>query len=103
MLTYSTSIGCVLLRRLRHPELLPRARWSLGRLGIPINAAGLAYATYAFSWCFWLNSTPVDLESFNWAVVMFVALVVFSVGYYWVRGRHIYTGPVVLTEGWGSE
>ena len=103
MLTYSTSIGCVLLRRIRHPELLPNARWSLGRWGVPINIGGLVYATFAFFWCFWPNGTPVDLQSFNWAVVMFVGLSVISVVFYFVKGQHVYTGPVVLVEGWRSQ
>ncbi|KAI4246429.1 MAG: hypothetical protein L6R42_009911 [Xanthoria sp. 1 TBL-2021] len=72
MFTYCVSISCVLYRRLRHPNNLPAARWSLGRSGVPLNVAGLAYAVYAFFWCFWPNVTPVDAESFNWAVVMFM-------------------------------
>ena len=103
MLTYSTSIGCVLLRRIRHPELLPKARWSLGRWGVPVNIGGLAYAIFAFFWCFWPNGTPVDLQSFNWAVVMFVGLGVISIVFYFVKGRHVYKGPVVLVEGWTSQ
>lgn len=99
MLTYSASIGCVLLRRIRHPELLPRARWSLGRWGIPINVCALAYSTLAFFWCFWPNGTPVDLQSFNWSLVMFLGLTVIAVGYYFVKGRHVYEGPVVLVKG----
>ena len=100
MLTYSTSIGCVLYRRIYHPELLPRSRWSLGKFGIPINIGGVLYSTYAFFWCFWPNGTPVDVTSFNWAVVMFVGLGIIAIVYYFIRGRHVYTGPVVLTEGW---
>ncbi|KAL8757245.1 MAG: hypothetical protein Q9199_002353 [Rusavskia elegans] len=74
MFTYCVSISCVLYRRLRHPNNLPAARWSLGRSGVPLNVAGLAYAVYAFFWCFWPNVTPVDAESFNWAVVMFMGV-----------------------------
>ncbi|KAA6408204.1 MAG: amino acid transporter [Lasallia pustulata] len=103
MLTYMTSIGCVLLRRIRHPELLPRARWSLGRWGVPVNIGGLAYSTHAFFWCFWPNATPVDVTTFNWALVMFWGLAVIALVYYWVKGRHVYKGPVVLVEGWREE
>ena len=35
MISYMVSIGCVLYRRIYHPELLPKARWSLGRAGVP--------------------------------------------------------------------
>lgn len=103
MLTYMTSIGCVLLRRIRHPELLPRARWSLGRWGVAINIGGLAYSTHAFFWCFWPNTTPVDVTSFNWALVMFGGLAMFAIGYYLFKGRYVYRGPVVLVEGWRTD
>jgi choline transport protein len=100
MLTYIVSIGCVLYRRIYHPELLPAARWSLGRFGVPINASGLLYSIFAFFWCFWPNGTPVDATSFNWAVVMFLGVFLVSVVYYYAHGKNIYTGPVVLVEGW---
>lgn len=99
MFTYGISISCVLYRRLYHPELLPPARWSLGRFGVPVNAIGLAYVTFAFFWAFWPNNTPVDRETFNWAVVMFVGVGILSVIYYWLHGRKVYVGPVMSVEG----
>jgi choline transport protein len=100
MLTYMVSIGCVLYRRVYQPELLPHARWSLGKAGVPINAAGFIYSTYAFFWCFWPNATPVTAEDFNWAVVMFFAILFFCAIDWVVRGRKKFTGPVVLVDGW---
>lgn len=102
MFTYCVSISCVLYRRLRHPHTLPAARWSLGRAGVPLNVAGLAYAVYAFFWCFWPNVTPVDAESFNWAVVMFMGVLGLSLGMFWAKGRKVYRGPVVLVLGRGE-
>ena len=99
MFTYCVSISCVIYRRVRHPETLPVARWSLGpRRGLAVNILGLAYAAYAFFWCFWPNATPVDASSFNWAVVMFMGVIAMSLGLYWVRGRKVYRGPVVLVR-----
>lgn len=100
MITYAISIGCVLYRRVYHPEQLPHARWSLGRAGIAVNAGGLLYSLYAFFWCFWPNTTPVDTQSFNWSVVMFITVFLVSVVDYVFRARKHYTGPVVLIEGW---
>jgi choline transport protein len=100
MLTYCMSIGCVLYRRMRQPQLLPSARWSLGRFGVPVNALGLAYSTHAFFWCFWPNATPVTPTDFNWASVMFVAVLLFCVVDWFARARKVFTGPVVLTDGW---
>jgi len=103
MITYTVSIGCVLYRRIYHPELLPAARWNMGKWGIPINAAGLIYSFFAFFWCFWPNGVPVTTQDFNWAVVMFVAVAVGSVIYYYMGGKTKYRGPVVLVEGWQGE
>lgn len=40
MLTYCLSIGYILLRRIQHPELLPKGRWSLGKWGVFVNTVG---------------------------------------------------------------
>ena len=103
MLTYFISISCVLHRRLYSPELLPKARWSLGRLGIPVNIAGIMFVMWCFFWSFWPNTTPVDLESFNWSIVLFTGVAALSLIMYWVQGRRVYDGPVVLVEGRGRE
>jgi len=100
MITYIFSIGAVLYRRIYHPNLLPRCRWSLGRAGILINTMGLLYAMHAFFWSFWPNATPATLEGFNWSAVMFVGVAVFSLLDYMFRARKAYGGPVVLVEGW---
>jgi amino acid transporter len=94
MFTYAVSISCVLYRRLRYPQLLPHARWSLGRLGVPVNVVGLAYVLFAFFWSFWPNETPVALDTFNWSVVIFLGVAVLSLVMYFAQGRSVYTGPV---------
>ncbi|PVI01608.1 amino acid transporter [Periconia macrospinosa] len=92
--TYAVSISCVLYRRIKHPELVPTARWSLGRWGIPVNIVGLSYSTFSFFWAFWPNETPVTLETFNWSVVLFVGVFIISLVMYIVQGRRVYKGPV---------
>ncbi|TAQ85335.1 hypothetical protein B7494_g6341 [Chlorociboria aeruginascens] len=74
MFSYTISITCVLYRRIAHPDLLPPARWSLGKWGIPVNSVALAYAIFSFFWCFWPAESSVDAESMNWGVVMFVGV-----------------------------
>lgn len=99
MFTYGISISCVLYRRIYHPELLPPARWTLGRFGVPVNIIGLLYVTFAFFWSFWPNETPVDRTTFNWSLVMFLGVGVLSLFYYFLHGRKVYVGPVVSVEG----
>ena len=100
MITYMVSIACVLYRRIYQPELLPKARWSLGRWGVAINTGGLAYSTFAFFWCFWPNVYQPSLVDFNWSVLMFVVVAIIAAIDWVVRARKVYKGPVVLVEGW---
>lgn len=98
MLTYASSIGCVLLRRLQHPELLPHARWSLGRFGTVINAGGFLYSVFVFFWCFWPGATPVQLTTFNWSILIFFTVAAISMTMYVFKGRFVYDGPVALVK-----
>ncbi|KAJ3493496.1 hypothetical protein NLG97_g4701 [Lecanicillium saksenae] len=95
--TYVICLGCMAYRRLRG-EPLPRARWSLGRWGLPINIAALLYGCWSFFWSFWPNSYHINAENFNWACVLFVGLMGLSAILYYARARHIYQGPVVLIQ-----
>lgn len=99
--SYAICITCVMIRKLRHPDSLPKARWSLGRLGLPINIVATAYAVFACFWTFWPNETPVDVESFNWAPVIFVCVCIIAMVSYVVQGRHVYDGPVALVKKMG--
>lgn len=92
------SIACILYRRLKHPKLLPKARWSLGRFGPIINGGALIYSLFLFFWCFWPLQTPIDSSTFNWAALMFTTLVVASGITYLLGGRREYVSPVALVK-----
>lgn len=98
MMTYGCSISCVLYRRIAHPELLPRARWSLGRWGVAVNAIGLAFSIHSFFWSFWPNTVPVTLQNFNWSVALFVGVFAMSLVTYVLQGRRTYLGPVTAVK-----
>lgn len=70
--------------------------WRLrGAFGIANNAFSCAYLTYTFFFSFWPPSREVTPETFNWAVLVFTVVVVFSVVYYMTWARKTYTGPVI--------
>lgn len=96
---YCFSIGCVLWRRIFHPETLPPARFSLGRFGIPLNAFAVLFSAYCLFWSFWPQEYPVSVDNFNWAIVIFGAVMIISLVYFVIRARHKYVGPVALVEG----
>ncbi len=80
--TYMISIGCVLLRRIRGQEL-PPARWSLGRLGLPVNAFAFFYSAFVIVFSCFPVTVPVDLSSANWAPVVWAGVIAVSFGVYY--------------------
>lgn len=92
--SYMTSIGCLLLKRIRGEELLPR-RWSLGvPFGWFCNIVGLAYVVIAFIFAFFPVSNDPNLMEMNWACAVYGGVGVVSVVYYFLYARHIYVPPV---------
>lgn len=98
MSTYSVSIGCIALKRLRG-EPLPPARWSLGRWGLPINIFAFLYSIFAVILSCFPSYVPTDTSSANWAPAVWVGVGLLSVVTYFLHGRKHYTPPVVFVEG----
>ena len=100
--TYMLSIGCVLLKRIKG-EPLPPARWSLGRLGLPINAFAFLYSAFIIIFSCFPTNLPIDLSTANWAPLVWVAVILISVVFYVVYGKKHYTAPVEFVEGRKAE
>ena len=97
MSAYVLSIGCVLLKRVRG-EVLPPRRWSLGRFGMAINIASLAFLLPIFVFSFFPLTKAVTRQSMNWSAVLYMAVVGFASVYYFFRGRYQFVAPVVLVR-----
>ncbi|KAL8924240.1 MAG: hypothetical protein Q9172_002780 [Xanthocarpia lactea] len=95
--SYYISIGCVVWKRLVGAPLPPR-RWSLGRYGLAINITSLCFLTPIWLFTFWPPVTPVEPSTMNWAVVMYGGIVIWSLVYYSIWGRHAYSGPVTVVK-----
>ena len=61
---------------------------------MPINMAAIAFLVLAFLFLFFPAVPDPNAASMNWAIVIYGAVVLFACGYYVVRGRHEYDGPV---------
>ena len=96
--TYMISIGCVLRKRLLGLEL-PKARWSLGRWGIPINAFAFFYAGFVIVFSCFPSVVPVTTQTANWAPAVWGGVILLAGGVYMVHGKTHYTPPVVFIEG----
>lgn len=91
--TYILSISAFIRARML-PGGIPRARFSLGVLGLPINVFAVAYLCFAIIFTFFPtanNPTPVDM---NWSILVFGFVVMFAIVQYLIHGRHIYQAPV---------
>jgi amino acid transporter len=95
--SYIVSISCVTLKRLRGERLLP-SQFSLGRAGLPLNVFSVIFITLAFIMTFFPSTPHPDPVSMNWNILVFGTVVVFSVAYFLVRGRHRYAGPVAYVR-----
>lgn len=93
--TYIISISCVLWRRLFSDKPLPPAKFSLGRLGVPINMIAIAYQTMATTIGFFPVYNHPDVQGMNWSVVVCAAVAILCAINYYLTGKRKYRGPVV--------
>jgi choline transport protein len=42
---------------------------------------------------------PIDLSSANWSPLVWLATIIFTIGYYYAYGKDHYTAPVEFVEG----
>lgn len=91
--TYILSIAAFIRARFQ-PGGIPPSRFSLGKLGLPINVFSVAYLCFAIIFTFFPtanNPTPVNM---NWSILVFGVVVIFAIIQYLVHGRRIYQAPV---------
>ncbi|KAI0964960.1 amino acid transporter-like protein [Xylaria arbuscula] len=70
--------------------------WRLrGSLGIANNAFACSYLLYIFFFSFWPSVREVTAATFNYSVLVFGAVLLFSLIYYVGWARKVYTGPIV--------
>ena len=69
-----------------------------GILGIANNAYACVYILFVLFWSFWPPSTPPSPSTMNYSVLMTGAVILFSIVYYHVWGKHQYMGPLIERE-----
>jgi choline transport protein len=111
--SYIVSITTIAYRKMTGYKL-PKTRFPLGRLGLPINILALCFLWLAFVLVSLVVivtqrlQTPTDTmqvffpsepnptaSSMNWSCLIFGAVMVFAMVWFAVRQRSIYKGPVV--------
>ncbi|KAK0099304.1 hypothetical protein ONS96_008534 [Cadophora gregata f. sp. sojae] len=69
-----------------------------GMLGIINNAYACLYMVFVIFWSVWPPETPVDAATMNYSVLVTGGVIIFSVVWYWIKGREVYKGPVIDDE-----
>ena len=91
--SHAISISCMFLKRWHKEELLP-SKFSLGRVGIWVNGAAVLWLLFAIIFVFFPTFPHPTPDLMNWNVLIYGAVVVFSLIYFYVKGRKVYVGPV---------
>ncbi|KAK8128859.1 hypothetical protein PG984_009967 [Apiospora sp. TS-2023a] len=107
MMAASLLLYCRLAGKIREPnnddeitntigKSLTWGPWRIrGFLGVANNVFTCIYLIYVFFFSFWPSSIEVSAATFNWAVVPFMAVILFCLLYYALWGRKTYLGPII--------
>lgn len=92
--TYFISISVLIFARMKGP--LPARRWSLGKLGLPINIGAVLWLLTVWVFCFFplAIDPPVTAKTMNWNCVLVGGFTILGLGYWLIRGRKVYQAPV---------
>jgi choline transport protein len=88
-----TCIASVLHRRIQGGPF-PASKFHLGVWGYFVNAYAIAFLALAFVFLFFPSVPNPTPASMNWGILIYGVAVLFALGYYLVKGRHEYQGPV---------
>ncbi|RMZ82153.1 hypothetical protein DV738_g1844, partial [Chaetothyriales sp. CBS 135597] len=91
--SYMVSIGSVTWRRITNQPLLP-SKFSLGKLGLPINILAFLFCLIIYIFAFFPPIPNPPPGSMNWAVAVYGGVLLFSFIYFILRARFHYVGPV---------
>ncbi|OTA99028.1 hypothetical protein M426DRAFT_325490 [Hypoxylon sp. CI-4A] len=79
----------------RHSEQLYWGPWRVPEpFGTANNVFAVVYAVFLLFWSFWPQSNHPDATDLNWSVVVYGAVVIFSIVWYIIRARHYFKGPI---------
>ncbi|KAK3938753.1 amino-acid permease 2 [Diplogelasinospora grovesii] len=70
-----------------------RGPWHLGKWSTAMNVAAVAWNLFMSIVFFFPTQLPVTPANMNYALVVFMAVLLFAVGFWFSHGRFTYTGP----------
>lgn len=68
-----------------------------GAIGTIINSYAVVYIIIVIFFSFWPPHISPTVTTMNFSVVGTFGTIILAIGYYLIRARHVYTGPVLET------
>lgn len=90
-LSYAIVLSCVLYSRLSTGITL--SEWNLGSVGPFVNAVALLYTIWIMIWLPFPSNLPVTASNMNYCGPVFGAVLVGTVGLWFVRAKSHWDGP----------
>jgi len=92
-ISYLIPITLLIIKRL-HNQPIGTGPFTLGRYGLAVNTAALVYGVFICIFLPFPSFMPVTAVNMNYASPVFGAVLLFSVGYWFARGKSVYSGPI---------
>ncbi|TKA75574.1 hypothetical protein B0A55_07933 [Friedmanniomyces simplex] len=93
MTSYVVIIGCIIYRRF-DGNVFPPTKFSLGKAGLIVNTLAFSYLIVALTFTFFPSVPNPRPAEMNWASLMYGFVLLFALGWYLVRAKTDYDGPV---------
>ena len=95
--SFILAASVMLHKRLTTPNSdLPWGPFKLGRAGVPVTIVAIVYSVVGAFFSVWPTTTKPDAEGMNWCILVFGAVVLFSLLFWAFYGRKYYRGPVLV-------
>ncbi|KAI5777164.1 amino acid/polyamine transporter I [Geopyxis carbonaria] len=88
----------IMISLIRGRKLVKGSPYSLGRFGFAINMVTMVWIWLAIVLFCMPVSLPVKADGMNYASVVFAGFTAISAGWYFIKGRKVFTGPPVINE-----
>lgn len=73
---------------------LQLGEWNLGQYGMAVNVFAVIYTSYMLVFLPFPITLPVTGQNMNYALPIFAFVVFFAIGFWFIRGRKRWQGPV---------
>ncbi|KAL8829992.1 MAG: hypothetical protein Q9191_001688 [Dirinaria sp. TL-2023a] len=94
--SFLISAACFLHKQLTTPKAeIPYGLFTLGKASLPVIVLAIIFSVIGIFFSFWPTVSQVSAPTMNWSVVVFGGALTFSLLFWAVHGRKVYTGPLI--------